>query len=518
MKTSIFPTMSRLCVALVSAAACVFVSAMLAAQICVTRPHAAWCAYSVAVVSLFWLVLEYGNRNLGRWFSRCEIWILVFACLAVHRAMIAWLPEFGQAGMSAPGDSKAALMALNAGRICHMHHLRDLNWSNYEILISALGALWGRSLSFGQMLNGVCHAMVLLPIYRISEKIGGRGLARLTVILVAFSPPVIVYSALLATECLSSMLLFYAAYFFLRVFDGEHSYGNLALTAAMSGVFLGLSNLFKAIGIIFTCAAAICLLLWTMRELGLERAKRAFMVFCIVVGCQSLSQFAGQRSLASLAGDVEPPSSVGGQQTESMLVYELLIGLDARHDGMFSGELIGKIRSWDEPERERQLLAAVKRDWRRYPMLMVRKFCNIHGSHACRAGAVSHFSIMMRDFPRKEGGRYVLPRICLLVDNGTFVLRLLLLLGAAGVFFTGKSFRLALPGVFSMLVILEFAAVEQLIEGHGRYKVAVYPFYFMAVPYLYAWFEKDNPVRARACGFIRKWAGRMGFSRFRLHS
>ena len=124
---------------------------------------------------------------------------------------------------------------------------------------------------------------------------------------------------------------------------------------------------------------------------------------------------------------------------------------------------------------------------------MARKFCNIHGSHACPAGAVSHFSIMMRDFPRKEGGRYVSPRICLLADNGSFVLRILLLLGAAGAFLTArKSFRTALPGVFSMLVILGFAAIEQLIEGHGRYKVAVYPFYFMAVPYISAWRKRHD--------------------------
>lgn len=513
MKVSFFYKMSRFCVALVAIAACVFFSLMLVAQVCVTRPHLAWCAYYAAVVLLVWLVLEYGGRNLGHWFSRCEIWLLVFACLAVHRAMIAWLPEFGQVGMSAPGDSRAALMALDAGRICHMHHARDLNWSNYEVLISAFGALWSRSLAFGQMLNGVCHAMVLLPAYGICRKVGGKGLARLAAILIAFSPPVIVYSALLASECLSSMLLFYAAYFFLKALDGGRSYGDLALTAAMSGAFLGLSNLFKGIGIVFTSAAAICLLLWAMREIGLERAKRGLMVFCVLIGCQTLSQFAGQQSLAALAGN---DAMVNGKSDESFLVYELLIGLDVKHDGMFSGEFIKKVRSWDEPERERQLRAAVKRDWRKYPKLMVRKFFNIHGSHACPAGAVSHFSIMMRDFPRKEGGRYVSPRICLLVDNGSFVLRLLLLLGASGLFFTArKSFGRALPGVFSMLVILGFAAIEQLIEGHGRYKVAVYPFYFMAVPYICAWFEKDNPARARIHGLVWKLAGRVRSARAR---
>lgn len=510
MKASLFSSMSRFCAALVAVAACVFFSLMLAAQICVTRPHVAWCMYYAVMVSMAWLVLEYGERNLGRWFSRCEIWLLVLACLAVHYAMVVWLPEFGQVGMSAPGDSRAAFLALKAGRICHMH-LRELNWVNYEILLSALGALWSRSLAFGQMLNGVCHAMVLLPVYCVCRKVGGKAVARLTAILVAFSPVVIVYSALLANECLSSMLLFYAAYFFLKAFDDDQSYGRLALSAAMGGMFLGLSNLFKGIGLVFTIAAVICLVLWVMRRVGLERAKRAFMVLGIVICCQFLTQFAGQLSFAALVGNF---GLVSGKSDESLVVYELLIGLDVQHDGMFSGELIKKIRRWDEPERERQLRAAVKRDWRKYPRLMLRKFRNIHGSHACPAGAISHFSIMMQDFPRQEGGRYVSPRICLLVDNGTFVLRILLLLGAMGAFFKArKSFSQALPGVFSMLVILGFAAIEQLVEGHGRYKVAVYPFYFMAVPYISAWFEKDNLVTARVCGLVRKLACRMGRAR-----
>lgn len=510
MKVSFCYKMSRFCVALVTIAACVFFSLMLVAQVFVTRPHLAWCSYYAAVVLLVWLVLEYGERNLGRWFSRCEIWLLVLACIAVHYAMVAWLPEFGQVGMSAPGDSRAAFLALKAGRICYMH-LREPNWVNYEVLISALGALWSRSLAFGQMLNGVCHAMVLLPIYCVGKKVGGRSVARLTAILVAFSPVVIVYSALLANECLSSMLLFYSAYFFLKTFDDDQPYGRLALSAAMCGMFLGLSNLFKGISSVFMIAAVVCLVLWVMRRVGLERAKRGFVVFCIVLGCQFLSQFAGQFSILALAGNFE---LFNGKPDQSLMVYELLIGLDVKHDGMFSGEFIKKVRSWDEPERKRQLRAAVKRDWRKYPRLMLRKFCNIHGSHACPAGAISHFSIMMQDFPRKEGGRYVSPLICLLADNGTFVLRILLLLGAMGAFFKArKSFCQALPGVFSMLVILGFAAIEQLIEGHGRYKVAVYPFYFMAVPYISAWFEKENPVNVRVCGIVRKLVWRMGFAR-----
>jgi len=55
-----------------------------------------------------------------------------------------------------------------------------------------------------------------------------------------------------------------------------------------------------------------------------------------------------------------------------------------------------------------------------------------------------------------------------------------------------------------MLVVLSFAAVEQLIEGHGRYKVAVYPFYFMLVPYICVWFERENSLYVRIGGLFNK--------------
>ena len=53
-----------------------------------------------------------------------------------------------------------------------------------------------------------------------------------------------------------------------------------------------------------------------------------------------------------------------------------------------------------------------------------------------------------------------------------------------------------------MLIVLLFAVVEQLIEGHGRYKTAIYPFYFMVLPYMCVWFERDNPVYVRLVRWV----------------
>ena len=70
---------------------------------------------------------------------------------------------------------------------------------------------------------------------------------------------------------------------------------------------------------------------------------------------------------------LEGRKKLQGYDVESLIVYELLIGLDIQHDGMFSSDFVKRVRTWDEPERERQLRAAVARDWRKYPKLMARK-------------------------------------------------------------------------------------------------------------------------------------------------
>ena len=61
MKVSFFCKTSRFCVALVAIVACVFYSLMLVAQVCVTRPHLAWCAYYAAVV----LLVSYAANVFG---------------------------------------------------------------------------------------------------------------------------------------------------------------------------------------------------------------------------------------------------------------------------------------------------------------------------------------------------------------------------------------------------------------------------------------------------------------------
>jgi hypothetical protein len=222
----VLPVLSRFFVASVLVAACAFVALTLAAQVAVSVPHAPWIACCAASVVLAWLVFEYCSRRAGEWFRRSEVWILAAACLVAHWAIVAWLSGHGQSGMSSPGDSRASLMALESGRICHMHQARDLNWSNYEVLLSAL------------------------------------------------------------------------------------------------------------------------------------------------------------------------------------LVYELLIGLDVKHDGRFSADFIEKVRSWDDVERMRQLRAAVRRDWRKYPKLMVRKFCNVHGSH-CRPFVFVPYSAVVVEWAVRHVRRLV---------------------------------------------------------------------------------------------------------------
>ena len=83
--------------------------------------------------------------------------------------------------------------------------------------------------------------------------------------------------------------------------------------------------------------------------------------------------------------------------------------------------------------------------------------------------------------------------------------RFVFLLGALGLLMSRKrGFEFFMPGLFAALLVLGFAVVEQLIEGHGRYKTAIYPFYFMMVPYASVWLERDNPAYVRIGGRFRR--------------
>ena len=190
----------------------------------------------------------------------------------------------------------------------------------------------------------------------------------------------------------------------------------------------------------------------------------------------------------------------------SPYMYEFILGLNLESEGMYSGALARKFLDMSEEQRTDFFKATIKKDWKRYPGLMVRKFRNIHGANTYHHGSVSTFTSVFKD---AKGRLHTPSWIRPLADSATVFFKLLFLLGAVGLMCSiNRGGQFIAPGLFSTSLVLAFAVVEQLIEGHGRYKTAIYPFYFMTIPYICVWLDRDNPVYMHIGGLVRRLLGR----------
>ena len=489
-------------VPLVCACTCLFAAAMLAASLAVISDwFGGMIGYAVVVMGVWCLVAYFSRAGILK-SATGEMVVLVALCLIIQLFLIGLLPSLGQNGMAAAWDSRAALRAIQSGKICFMHKVLFPYWCNYEILLSALGIVFQPKIFVGQVLNALCCVSVIPPLYKISEKIGGRGIARFAALLVGMSPAIMLYSTMLTSEFLSAALLFYGFYF-LCVALRHRDLRAAVLPAAIGGGLVGLSHLFKSITSLFLAAFAVVLLVAWLEQMRRSRAWRLCVVGGLVVVSSMATRMVGQTSLAAVA---QEPRLVDACDQWSPLLCELVMGLNVATDGIFDGNLAMKYLKMDEPQRKRFAASVFKRDWRKYPKLMVRKFVNLHGSHMRPGGTVSSFTLTFRDWPLVKRGRNLTPAwVWPFTDCGTMLFRFVFLLGALGLLMSRRrGFEFCMPGFFAALFVLAFAAVEQLIEGHGRYKTAVYPFYFMIVPYAYVWLEKDNPLYVRVGGLIRR--------------
>ena len=177
---------------LVNAVLCVAVAfsvAMLAATVCTTSGASfadGALPFSLLIATL-WMAFEYSGRA-NSFVYRNEIWILMVIVLLSFLFCISILPALGQSCLYAPWDPKTALECMGKGKIVITHELRNQAWANYEVFLSLLSIVFGGTLSVAQTANAIAHTVVLYPIFVLSERICGRRMARLVVLLAAFLP------------------------------------------------------------------------------------------------------------------------------------------------------------------------------------------------------------------------------------------------------------------------------------------------------------------------------------------
>ena len=448
-----------------------------------------------------WCALEYAATANYK-FSCCrEIITIMILCLLLHLFLIELLPSLGANVEGLGWDYRRAFVSMLSGKICFVHNIRHTYWCNYEIVLSTLSTIFKGSLELGQVVNAISHVLVLIPVYIISCEIAGRRMARLTTLIIGFSPALILMSLLLTGEFLSSALMFFAFYFSLKSI--VPSTKSFSVTAAfLGGLSLGLSYLFKTITIVFWASLVVVLVLRWSRWRMVVKISKLIIADGIFLFAYLATIVVGEAVLASLANNPNVGRSSGGQ---SDLPYELALGLNLETDGTYNDKLAVDMRKKDTEQQIQQVRLMIARDWKHYPMLMVRKFTRIHGSHNTSVGGVTHVTGFFREKTRNgKGWRWFVPKwIAPLTDCGTMVFEVWFLLGALGLGFAlVRMGNNSLPGMFALVLVLGFAVIEQLIEGYGRYKIGIYPFYFMIIPYAGVTFGKIRALAMDAWGRV----------------
>ncbi len=452
-------------------------------------------AYVFAVLAA-WAVVEFWHRRwpdvLGRW----EVWFLVVGCFFASLCFIMWLlPALLHGPGTMTRDPSLVLESMKAGKVCFTHSIRNQYWCNYEILCSILSVIFKGGLGFARAFQAAMCALAIIPVFYISEHVAGRKLARFVALAMGFSPSLVMYSTILTSEFLAASLLAFSALFFLKGCEANRSRKGVVACFVLSGVLWGGADLFKPMA--FLVFAAIGVMVVLLLCLHGRRSRFAvLMTGLVLLPTFHMTRKGGQAALAEIAG--EPRLAAVGESALSGMLYELALGLNVAKEGFWDGRLARSFLAKSDRQQRDFVREMLLRDWRKYPKLMVRKFRNIHGSNIYHHGSVSCFTYMFRD---KRGAHRCPWWITPLADSATSFFKIMFLLGAVGLLMSRRRpLSFLAPGLFAALIVLGFAVVEQLIEGHGRYKTAIYPFYFMVIPYACVLGEKVNSVRIRICG------------------
>lgn len=499
-------------VRLVAVAGVLFAMGLLAASVAVMIP--AWAGtfsygfvakptfsgmfmYGMSILAV-WVVFECLYRKYACFSCRAEMFGLALFCLLVHVVFVELLPAMGQIPGAMTYDPLQVLRSMESGKICFFHEARNQGWCNYEIVMSMLATLFNGGQKLGELFQATCCVAALVPLFCIAEQTAGRRMARFTVLVMGLSPGVVMYSTVLTSEFLSAALMLYASFFFLGAMQERRRSSDVTLMLVLSGAFLGLSDLFKVIAVVFLAAAAVFVVVGVLRSGNRRFFLRAALVALVFYPSYRLTRHVGQHALLELAEQRQTASPSGS--AFAVILYELALGLNVENEGFYSGKIARKFLSFTPEQQKSYVADMIRKDWKRYPMLMVRKFRNIHGSNNYHHGGVSTFR---NAFKGKDGQRQSPRWIIPLADNGTMFFKLLFLFSCIGLALScTRDFDFGAPGLLALATVLTFAVIEQLIEGHGRYKTAIYPFYFMTLPYMCVWFEKDNPVYVRLARWV----------------
>ena len=372
---------------------------------------------------VLWVALECVCKRWKDSVGRYEVFVLMALCLVAHLGFIRLLPALGYSGLYAPWDPMTTAKCMDGGGIRVTHVLRNQYWCNYEVFLSAAATIFGGKIAMAQCINALAHVAVIYPIFMLSRHIAGIGVARFVSLLVAFSPTLFFYTAVLTSENLSAAFMCFSGYLMLRAFSEEALGRRMTVGLIfLAGVALGISHLFKSITIVYVVASFALLfigLIWRVRGVVLAGGLVALVLLPV---CQ-LTRNRGQAFLSEVVGKQELKTTISGSW---QIFYELYLGLNLESDGQYRHPRFLKFMATPHESVGQLVWETMRRDYRDYPAMMVRKFANIHGSPNRPHGSMAY----LREAFRNVRGHASMPEwMAQSADAGTLCFQIFFFLG-----------------------------------------------------------------------------------------
>ncbi len=490
-----------LLVAAVATAGALFGALQLSASISVIGFNVcAALGYGMGVL-MAWFVFDALERFWGEWFAKHEPWIVMAAFFVLYLVFLKVVPELGQVKM--PYDAMRAQKSLEAGHIAFFRPLKFYYWVNYDFVLSVLGMVFTPKLIVGQILNAVCRALALFPAFRLCERVAGRRMARFVTIMLGLSPTLTLYATLLVGDYLSALFYLYAVYLFLSVSDWDRPSVNKVYLWVLIGLLAGLGYMFKSVSFMYFAAFVA----WMIAK-GLEiRNFRAVSVLCLALFLIALSHSAVKtaRSVVFHGTRPDPKAQVAeGEGFLSGMLYEIYLGMYIPSSGGYVPARDRAFRSVPLEKQKEMVWDMFAKDAKKYPGFVVDKFRMIWGANDDHIGSILQWFKMscQNDCYNSRDKNHCVPWLGPLLRSEHLFFAAAFFLGAVGFLLSSrKSLAFTGTGMVSFVVILIYALMSVLIESQGRYKVVVYPFFFLVIPYMRVWLDKGRA--AFAC--VRRW-------------
>jgi len=416
---------------------------------------------SMTVTFLFCGLTEWIWSRLGPW----RVFLLM-ACVFVVQVAVIRIMGFGT-GQKMVSDYALAQAALEAGKVSCGHPVGVAYWHDYEILLSVLGMIFGPHLLTGQIVNALCVTLVVFPVYKLARRTCGGWLATLIVMLMGFSPVYLVYATMLTSEFLGATALLYALLALDVLMFNPGGAKRLLWHSVLCGVLLAISEMFKPLAILFLGGMVVCAAMTWLCGCRSKRSLVRLLLVCFLV----FVAFGKAKEVLSAVCDSTAGEAARSSATGVVPWRGLVVGLNQASRGMWSAEISGLAHSMTDEQAREFVINRARAEYRDYPHLFGEKFKILYATDS-----------WMGFWHNQTTGGTLPPVVSRVRDGGYLAAQWLFFAAAIGfLLFRGREWKDVFPVFFSALIVISFTLVIMVLEVQERYRVSVYPFYFLSL-------------------------------------